>query len=218
MTALLAALPHELAVPYALAFRAGLRRGEIQSLPIDCIDLDAGWLDVRYSLDVKEGFKGPKSGAGERSVPIFDDLRPYLVKQIAEAGEIVASTDDAPGTLLLPSTRTSRFGAREFGTPFQKLCRKAWGWKWVVDEDGQNGRWEKARKDALEPIGLHEARHSFATALVRAGYDVKLVSEWIGHAQASTTLNVYAKHRGRQSDAAGLIGRMNRYLAAANTA
>jgi integrase len=109
----------------------------------------------------------------------------------------------------------SRWGTRELGTPFGKLCRVAWGWTWIVDEDGSSGRWEKARKDALEPIGLHEARHSFATALVRAGYDVKLISEWIGHAQPSTTLNIYAKHRGREGDASALAERMNRYLAPA---
>jgi integrase len=157
--------------------------------------------------------------ASGKSTKIFDDLRPYLVRQIEETaarvGKVMPSTDDGPGTLLLPSTRMSRWGTREFGTPFGKLCRVAWGWRWVVDEDGSNGRWERAREGALEPIGLHEARHSFATALVRAGYDVKLVSEWIGHAQASTTLNIYAKHRGRQEDVAALIGPMGRYMAGA---
>jgi integrase len=209
--ALLSALPHELAVPFALAFLAGLRRGEIQSLPVDCIDLEAGWLDVRYSLDVKEGFKGPKSGAGERSVPIFDGLRPYLVRQIAEttaaAGCVNPSSDSGPGTLLVPSGRVSLWGTRQLGTPYAKLCRKRWGWK--QDEAGE---WVPAVDSPLEPIGLHEARHSFATALVRAGYDVKLVSEWIGHAQASTTLNIYAKHRGRTGDVRELTRQMNAHL------
>jgi integrase len=213
--ALLGALPHELALPYALAFYAGLRRGEIQSLPVDAIDLGGGWIDVRYSLDVKQGFKGPKSGAGERSVPIFASLRPYLERQLeAIDGEVTASTEAAPGTLLLPSTRPGRFGTRELGTKFLDACRVAWGWVWVEPEEGK-GAWERAREDALEPIGLHEARHSFATGLVRAGYDVKTVSEWIGHAQASTTLNVYAKHRGRQ-DATALVATMDSYLAAAS--
>jgi hypothetical protein len=46
---------------------------------------------------------------------------------------------------------------------------------------------------------------------------VKLVSEWAGHAQASTTLNIYVKQRGRQ-DAGSLAGPMNRYLAASTAA
>jgi hypothetical protein len=44
---------------------------------------------------------------------------------------------------------------------------------------------------------------------------VKTVAEWIGHAQASTTLNIYAKDRGRETDVAQLSERMNRYLTAA---
>lgn len=209
---LLEALPDDLSVPYALAFMAGLRRGEMRSLPVDSVDLQGGWIDVRYSLDVHEGFKGPKSGAGERSVPIFDGLRPYLVAQIAKAlaaaGEaFLDSTPEGPGTLLLQSAYPSKWGSPELGTPYLNRCRKAWGWK-LNEQD----EWEKATPDALEPIGLHEARHSFATALVRAGYDVKTVSEWIGHAQASTTLNVYAKNRGRGGDVTTLAEPMNAYL------
>jgi integrase len=166
MEALMDALPHDLVLPYALAFLAGLRHGEIQSLPIDCIDLENGWIDVRYTLDPKAGFKGPKSGAGERSVPIFDSLRPYLVRQLAEiCGPRVPSSSDQPGTLLLPSARKTRWGAQTLGTPFSVRSRDIWN------------------ACGLQPIGLHQARHSFATALVRAGYDVKLISEWIGHAQ-----------------------------------
>jgi integrase len=73
--ALLRALPHDLAIPYALAFFAGLRHGEIQALPIDSIDLDSGWIDVRFSLDPKSGFRGPKGRASGRSVPIHSGHR-----------------------------------------------------------------------------------------------------------------------------------------------
>lgn len=215
MAALLRALPHELAVPYALAFMAGLRRSEIRSLPIDRVDLDGGWIEVQYSIDAVEGFKGPKSGAAERAVPIFDGLRPYLARQIAQATPAegaAPSTPVSPGTLLLPSARPGRLGTRELGTPFFGRCRRAWGWR-----QNNAGVWERARPDALEPIGLHEARHSFATALVRAGYDIKTISEWIGHAQASTTLNVYAKRRGRQAGVQQLAAPMNRYLVGART-
>jgi integrase len=63
---LLATLPLRLAVPYALAFYAGLRHAEIRALPVDRIDLDEGFVRVQYALDPTEGWKGPKSDAGER--------------------------------------------------------------------------------------------------------------------------------------------------------
>jgi integrase len=194
MRDLLAPLPLERAVPFALAFYAGLRRAEIQALPIDMIDLEDGWLRVQYALDPQQGWKGPKSGAGERDVPIFANLRPYLEAQLERTGQAVQlSTAERPGSLLLPSRRRSRWGAQMFGRPFTRACADYW-------------------TDAgLHPIGLHEARHSFATALIRAGYDPRTVQEWIGHSDPTTTLKIYTKRRGRQT---GLTEKMDAYLGA----
>lgn len=40
--------------------------------------------------------------------------------------------------------------------------------------------------------GVHSLRHSFATALIRKGTDIKVVSKLLGHASISVTLDVYA--------------------------
>lgn len=40
--------------------------------------------------------------------------------------------------------------------------------------------------------GVHSLRHSFATALIRRGVDIKVVSKLLGHASISVTLDVYA--------------------------
>ena len=45
---------------------------------------------------------------------------------------------------------------------------------------------------ALPRIVLHEARHSHATMLLRAGVPVHIVSRRLGHKDPSVTLNVYA--------------------------
>lgn len=214
MAALLVALGDDhLAVPYALALLAGLRYAEIQSLPLDHVDLREGWIDVGFSLDPREGFKGPKSYAGARSVPIFDGLRPFLERQVAwverRVGTTVASTEEVPGTLLLPSLKGSRFGHRELGGSFTRACFAAWGW----ERDEAAREWVPIEGvPQLQPLTLHEGRHSFATALVRAGYDVKDVQEWVGHSDAATTLNRYVKRRGRVGSSARVADRMNRFL------
>jgi integrase len=43
----------------------------------------------------------------------------------------------------------------------------------------------------IEPCGSHSCRHTFASMLIRKGVDIKVVSELLGHADVSTTYNIY---------------------------
>ena len=54
----------------------------------------------------------------------------------------------------------------------------------------------KHLKNAAEKIGLpelrfHDLRHTYAVAAIRAGDDIKTVSENLGHASVAFTLDVY---------------------------
>ncbi len=44
----------------------------------------------------------------------------------------------------------------------------------------------------LSRIGVHGLRHSYATAALRAGIPVHVVSKRLGHADVAVTLNIYA--------------------------
>ena len=51
-------------------------------------------------------------------------------------------------------------------------------------------------KDAAASIGrpdlrVHDLRHSYAVAAIRAGDDIKTVQDTLGHATAAFTLDVY---------------------------
>jgi integrase len=54
-------------------------------------------------------------------------------------------------------------------------------------------RWWRAlvRKADLPYIRVHDLRHSAATLLLGRGVPVKVVSEMLGHANVSITLNMY---------------------------
>lgn len=66
----------------------------------------------------------------------------------------------------------------------------------------------------VEPIGLHECRHTYASMLVAAGYTLKEVMEYMGHADLQTTSR-YVKRlpQPREENAAD---RLNAYLANAS--
>ena len=61
-------------------------------------------------------------------------------------------------------------------------------------------------EDKLPVIRLHDLRHTHATLLLAKGVPVKVVSERLGHASATITLQVYAHVMpGNQRDAAELF-------------
>jgi integrase len=63
--------------------------------------------------------------------------------------------------------------------------------------------WKRA---GLEQIGLHEARHTFASILIAAGVNAKAITTYMGHASIQTTYDLYGKLMpGSEAEAAALV-------------
>ncbi len=184
---LLDALPDRDRAIWATALYAGLRRGELMALRWEEVDLAAGLIRVERSYDDKGHVEiEPKSRSGRRTVPIVGALRDALVDHRARQGR-----DEG---LVFGSTEE---------TPFQpsNLWRRA------------QTAWKRA---GLEPIGLHEARHTFASVLIAAGVNAKAITTFMGHASIQTTYDLYGKLMpGSEAEAAALV---DAYLARADTA
>lgn len=58
----------------------------------------------------------------------------------------------------------------------------------------------------MQPIGFHEARHSYASLMIAAGVNVKALTIYMGHRSITTTLDRYGHlFPGSEGEAAVLL-------------
>jgi integrase len=186
---LLALLDPKDQVPYGIAFYAGLRRGEIDRLDwldVDMIDGKPGnWLRVAPAPG--------KSGDGRR-LPIAKPLRAILLHAYQRQGR--------------PSSgRVREVSVISFRTAERAM--RAWGWT-----RNAAGEWQMTRRDAMAPITLHECRHTYASFLMAAGYSLREIMDFMGHADLMTT-DRYVKVLPRPAEA-DRSDRLNTYFGQAD--
>jgi len=183
--ALVAAVRAEDRALWGCAFYAGLRRGELRALPWNDVDLADGLIRVEHSMSGYGETHDPKSRAGRRGVPIVAALRDLLVEH-----KIVTCRDTG---LVFGSSATRPFTP----TAVRKRALDAW------------------RRAELDPIGLHECRHTFASLLIAAGVNAKAITAYLGHASIQTTFDLYGHLMpGNEDEAVALV---DAYLERADT-
>ena len=159
-----------------LAATTGARRGELCALRWQNIDWEASAVTIGRAIVAIQGGlveKDTKTHATRRIA-----LDPGTLAVLAEqqtAAEARANTAEAD---LTPSAFV--FSAEPDG-------RIPWTPTTVT-------KWFQAARDALgyDNVRLHDLRHFAATRLLAAGVPVRTVSGRLGHANAATTLTVYA--------------------------
>ena len=68
-----------------------------------------------------------------------------------------------------------------------------------------------APKAGLEPIRVHDLRHSHASLLIEMGFDILEISERLGHESAKTTLDTYSHlYPDKDTKLAGELNRLRR--------
>jgi len=150
---------------WATAFYAGLRRGELRGLFPEDIDLEARLITVRRGWDAREGEIAPKSHHGARSVPISAPLLALLADYLGQ------------------------HDGGQFAFPGYGRRKKDYG---PISADALLRRSRKLWKAAgLRPIGLHEARHTYASTMILAGVPIAKVSRYMGHSSIAVTERVY---------------------------
>jgi integrase len=151
-------------------------------------------IHVRRGWDRYEGEITPKSGRTRR-VPIAAVLRDHLDEHLLrlEHTEGLVLGLDAVTPFSIPTTL--------------HRARRAWGWRQKVQEGKRTRLWvPDERRDTLQPITLHECRHTYASLMIEAGVNAKALSTYMGHASIAITMDRYGHLMpGSEDQAAGLL-------------
>jgi integrase len=118
---------------------------------------------VERGWDDEEGPIEPKSRKGRRVVPVASELRRYLL-----AHKLATGRDG--DELLFGRTATKPFTP----THVRKQAREAWA------------------TAELEPIGLHECRHTYVSLMFAAGCSLEEIGDYVGH--SSTYMTDHYRH------------------------
>ena len=169
---------------YVVAVTTGMRRGELQGLKWEDLDLEAGTLQVRRTLSEPKGgwiFEAPKSGKG-RNIRLtrkaISALRQHRKRQLEERIQKAGLWSDHG--LVFPSAIGTPISGGNLNRSFKALLERA----------------------DLPTVRFHDLRHTCATLLLRQGVNPKYVQELLGHADISLTLNVYSHILPDMGDAA----------------
>ncbi|HBA67347.1 MAG TPA: integron integrase [Methylococcaceae bacterium] len=172
-----------------LLYGCGLRLFECLNLRVQCFNFDA---DV---MTVHDG-KGQK----DRTVPLPQTLIPALNKQLRKVADLHEADLKANfAGVFLPNQLSHKY----------KNAAKEFIWQWffpqpsltLVTETQEYKRYhlhesivQKAIKRAVHDAKLtkrataHTLRHSFASHLLEANYDIRTIQELLGHSDVRTTM------------------------------
>ena len=167
---------HQYEYVFLMDMFTGLRRAEIIGLQWKNIDLDKGTMTVEKQLKRKKGephymaaLKTDRTRTLTMSAYVVNLLRQIRTTQ-NEARIRAGSAYSNPLGLVF----TNDIGGHMVGNTVYKHLKA------IVKSLGMDG------------VRFHDLRHSFAVFSLQNGDDFKTLQENMGHADISTTLNIYA--------------------------
>jgi integron integrase len=187
--AVLAELDGVHALMARLMYGTGMRVTECLALRVKDVDLS------RRQIVVRQG-----KGGKDRVTMVPESLLEALREQLARARDVYLRdrARNVPGVELPFAYARKSPGAG-----------RSWSWHWVFPQDHlsidprsgirrRHHAYEQTLQRALKraaakagivkPVSTHTLRHSFATHLMEAGYDIRTVQELLGHKDVSTTM------------------------------
>lgn len=156
---------------------SGLRRGELLGLRWDDVDLDNHVIQIRQTSNYLPGrgvyTKAPKTDTSRRPLRLAQVavllLLEYKRWQDAQREALGDAWEDQDGRVFTTDSGTPMFpdGVTQWFTEF-------------------------IRRSGMPKVTVHSLRHTYASLMIADGTPLVVVSHQLGHAQTSTTANIYA--------------------------
>ena len=173
LTALFSDTPIYNAVKFAAIY--GLRRSELLGLCWDAIDFPKNQFVIRRTLIQGEHenylHNFTKNSSSYRALPLTEEAKSLLtkIKEEQKKNRCLLGEEYAENNFIFTWPDGKPISPNYITRKFHKV----------------------QLKNNLAPIRIHDLRHSAASNLIHQGFSINEVQNWLGHSQASTTLNIY---------------------------
>ena len=183
---------------FAVMVGTGLRVGEVAGLRWCDIDLEEEIIDINHTLvyydhrdpSSKQGcyfnVHTPKTENSKRQVPMLGFVKEaFLMEREHQKSmgiECRVTIDGYTDFIFL-----NRDGGTFYQGTLNKTIRR-------IIRDCNDEVLQKGEEDPvlLPHFSCHSLRHTFTTRMCEAGVNIKVIQDALGHADISTTLNIYA--------------------------
>lgn len=185
---------------FTVLLGTGCRIGEVCGLRWQDVDMDNRVIEINHSMTYfRRGkqapytfefrFEPPKTKAGVRKIPMLDDVHNVLVELYEyqkQNGFSNLKVDGATGFIFI-----NKVGTLYKHTAIDHAIRR------IVNNHNAE-EIVKAKRENREPVLLpffscHTFRHTFCTRFCENETNVKVIQAVMGHADISTTMDIYAE-------------------------
>lgn len=191
------------AMVYLCVF-GGMRAGELNGLEWSDLDTTNNTLKIKQTSQYLPGkgtfTKSTKNQSSERIISL-----PEIVMAVLREYKLWQNSEKATMGNLWNDTCTRIFTTAE-GNPIFPQTLGKWFSKFIKRHNDKILNDDTIKKEdkvkyLIDNVNFHGLRHTSATLLINQGVDIATVSKRLGHAEVSTTLNIYT-HALQKSDKA----------------
>ena len=181
---------------FTVLLGTGCRIGEVVGLRWQDCDFAEGIISINHNLVYrkreKTGKMGfhittPKTNAGIRIIPMLEEVRRALIQERLRQMEdgFNDTVIDGYSGFIFSSRYGDAISPHCVNRAIERICRD------YNAEETERAKQEKRAPQLLPHFSCHNLRHTFCTRFCENEKDLKVIQEIMGHADITTTMNIY---------------------------